>query len=391
MRRVLAFGALLAAALAADAAEKPRIVVLGFDGVDSTVVEQMLAAGRLPNLAALKGRGGYSPLLPTVPAQTPVSWATFSTGLDPGGHEIFDFLKRDPADLVPTFAVAQETAEPVLFGRATGLVLGAAGVLVFLAAGAVAAYLARKRAVIVVFALLGLAAGGAVFEAAKAWIPPERPGVKNNRHGKTFWSEDGGRPATVIRMPVTFPPEAFTDGRLLAGPGFPRIGGRIGKPSFYTSDPFFTPREGNDYSIEVIRLSTNTGSQTTKIAGPPGKPFGKTGTIDLPLVLQVLPGRDKLLIAAGGEKAALAAGQWSPWISLPFRINPLITVWGYGRFRVQSVAPEIALYLSPIQFDPAKLPPGFDLSWPNDFAKDLLARFGRYKTMGWAIDTWSIQ
>src|SRR5262245_41592902 len=111
VRRLLA-AALLAAPLAAAGAERPRVVVLGFDGVDSQIVEQMLAAGRHPNLSALKGRCGYAPLLPTVPAQTPVSWSTFSTGRDPGGHEIFDFLKRDPADLVPTFAVAQETTEP---------------------------------------------------------------------------------------------------------------------------------------------------------------------------------------------------------------------------------------------------------------------------------------
>ena len=32
------------------------------------VVEEMLAKGQLPNLAALKSRGGYSPLTPTVPA-----------------------------------------------------------------------------------------------------------------------------------------------------------------------------------------------------------------------------------------------------------------------------------------------------------------------------------
>src|SRR5215471_14746698 len=195
---------------AAAASPAPgRIVILGFDGVDAHIVEDMLARGELPNLAALKARGGYSPLLPTVPAQTPVSWATFSTGLDPGGHEIFDFLKRDPADLVPTFAVAQETTERVLFGRSTGLILGAIGLIVFLAAGALAAYLTRRRMVLLVFGLLGLGLGEAVFEAARRWIPAERPGVKNNRLGKTFWSEDGGRPATVLRMPVTFPPESF--------------------------------------------------------------------------------------------------------------------------------------------------------------------------------------
>jgi predicted AlkP superfamily phosphohydrolase/phosphomutase len=388
---VFGFAALLAAPLAVLAAEKPRVVILGFDGVDSQIVEQMLAAGRLPNLSALKQRGGYTPLLPTVPAQTPVSWATFSTGLDPGGHEIFDFLKRDPSDLVPTFAVAEETSAPLLLGRATPVVLGAAGILVFLLAGALAAFLARRRFILAIFALLGLGAGGAVYAAARSWIPPDRPAVRNNRRGKTFWSEEGGRPATVMRIPVTFPPESFPDGRLLSGLGVPDVSGRIGKPTYFTSDPFFAPREGNDFSIELVRLSSNTGSQMAKIAGPPGKPFGRQGAIELPIVLTVSAARDRLSLEVGGEKRELAPGQWSDWVTLAFRVNPLITVSGYGRFRLQSVSPEIGLYLSPIQFDPAKLPPGFALSSPPGFARDLLSRFGRYKTMGWAIDTWSIQ
>ena len=119
MLAALALGVAAASApalLAATAAPAPppgRVVILGFDGVDATLVEQMLTAGRLPALSALRERGGYSPLTPTVPAQTPVSWATFSTGLDPGGHEIFDFLKRDPANLIPTFAVAEEKSVPL--------------------------------------------------------------------------------------------------------------------------------------------------------------------------------------------------------------------------------------------------------------------------------------
>ena len=72
-------------------------------------------------------------------------------------------------------------------------------------------------------------------------------------------------------------------------------------------------------------------------------------------------------------------------------MNPLITVHGYARLRLESVNPEIALYVSPIQFDPERLPPGFELSFPAGFAEELVERFGRYKTMGWAIDTWSIQ
>src|SRR5512141_430017 len=166
----------LAAARALASPPNPRVVVLGFDGVDSQIVDQMLAAGRLPNLAALKARGGYSPLIPTVPAQTPVSWATFSTGLDPGGHEIFDFLKRDPSDLVPTFAVAEETSSPLFFGRANPAVFGAAAALLFFAAGAAIFLLGRRRAALpTVLALAGLAAGTAVFAGVKAWVPVEKP------------------------------------------------------------------------------------------------------------------------------------------------------------------------------------------------------------------------
>ncbi len=391
-RQILAFAAallLLCGPVLADEKTPPHVVILGFDGVDAGIVEHMMAAGRLPHLAALKNRGGYSPLTPTVPAQTPVSWATFSTGLDPGGHEIFDFLKRNPADRVPTFAVADEVEKPLFLGRATGPVLGAA---VFLFLGLVALLVSRRwRVAGVALAVLGLAAGAGVFLAVRAYIPPTRPSVENKRKGKTFWSEAGARPATVMRVPVTFPPEPLPDGQMLSGLGVPDISGRIGKPFYFTSDPFFAPREGNDFSIELVRLETNVGRQLTKIAGPPGKPFGRPGAIELPLTLTVPASRDRLSIAAGGESRELKPGAWSDWVSLTFRVNPLISVHGYGRFRLDRVDPEIGLYLSPIQFDPEKLPPGLDISAPRRFARELVEHFGRYKTMGWAIDTWSIQ
>ncbi len=389
----LVLGALApAAAYAAPAPAAPfpgRIVILGFDGVDAHIVEEMLSRGELPNLAALKARGGYSPLLPTVPAQTPVSWATFSTGLDPGGHEIFDFLKRDPANRIPTFAVAEEIQVPFLFGARTPAILAAIAVLLF---GAPALIFVRRRRVvgaILVIIALGVAAG--VFLAARAWLPATRPWVRNNRRGPVFWTEPGARPATVIRMPVTFPPEAFEQGRMLSGLGVPDLSGRIGKPAYYTSDPFFAPREGNEFSVDITRLESNTGSQVTRIAGPPGRAFGREGTIDVPLTLTVSESHDRLTVETSGTRVELKPGGWTDWISLVFRVNPLVSVHGYARMRLATVSPEIGLYLSPIQFDPDRLPPGFTISSPASFAGELLARFGRYKTMGWGIDTWSIQ
>ena len=270
--------ALLAAA-AAPAPPPGRVVILGFDGVDATLVEQMLAAGQLPALSALRERGGYSPLTPTVPAQTPVSWATFSTGLDPGGHEIFDFLKRDPANRIPTFAVAEEKSVPLLFGKKNPAIFAAAGLALFLLP-ALFLFARRRRVAGAILVLLGLGAGTAAFLAVRAWLPTMRPWVQNNRRGPVFWSEPSARPATVIRMPVTFPPEAFPDGRMLSGLGVPDVSGRIGRPAYFTSDPFFAPREGNDFSVEIVRLESNVGRQEVRVVGPPGRPFGREGSID---------------------------------------------------------------------------------------------------------------
>ncbi len=383
----------LAAALTAGAlltTPPSRVVVLAFDGVDAGIVETMIAAGRLPNLAKLKERGGFTPLTPPVPPQTPVSWTSFSTGLDPGGHQIFDFLKRNPADMTPTFAVAEEKEVPFLLGRKTPPVAGAVAAALFVLPAALVAR-KRRRAVAAVLLVLGAAAAFGSFAAARAWLPATRPAVESNRRGVTFWSESAARPATVIRMPVTFPPEPFPGGRLLSGLGVPDLSGRIGKPSYYTSDPFFAPREGNDFSIELVRLESNVGRQTTRIVGPPGRAFGREGAIELPMTLSVPASRDRISIEAGKSKVTLAPGQWSDWTSLDFRVNPLVTVHGYARFLAESVAPEIAVYLSPIQFDPERLPPGFEISTPADWAAGLVRQFGRFKTMGWAIDTWSIQ
>ncbi|MGZ6987852.1 MAG: alkaline phosphatase family protein, partial [Thermoanaerobaculia bacterium] len=103
---VLATAALFAfPGLSRAAAVPPRVIVLGFDGADYTLVAKGVAEGRLPNLAALAAKGGFSALTPTIPAQTPVSWSTFSTGLSPGRTMIFDFLKRNPKTYRPEFAI----------------------------------------------------------------------------------------------------------------------------------------------------------------------------------------------------------------------------------------------------------------------------------------------
>src|SRR6476659_3887742 len=82
-----------------------RVIVIGLDGFDPVIAEKLLKEGELPNLAKLRAQGGYSRVRTTYPAQTPVAWSTFATGTNPGGHGIFDFIRRNPKTYLPDFAL----------------------------------------------------------------------------------------------------------------------------------------------------------------------------------------------------------------------------------------------------------------------------------------------
>ena len=372
-----------------------KTVVLGFDGADHKVVTRMLAEGKLPNLSKLAASGGFRPLLPTIPAQTPVSWSTFSTGISPGRTQIFDFLKRDPRTYRPEFAVATEGRKRFLLGGgnpAGGA--AAAGILAFLAVFVAVRFgLGREGAVPLGLAVLaGLAAGWGGWKAGRL-LPEALPTVTNNRLGTPFGEAAGARgiKSIVMQVPVTFPAKDYPGGELLSGLGVPDVRGRIGTPSYYTSDPFFAPRNKNEFSVELVRLESNVGTIKTEVFGPYNKLFKEPPVIKVPMTLTVLPGGAGLRVEPkGSDPATLKAGEWSPWVVFTFPFNDLVTLTGMGRFYLISLEPEIRLYLSPIHFHPAKLPPSVKISAPASLAGSLAGRFGLYKTMGWSIDTWSM-
>jgi len=58
----------------------------------------------------LRTEGDFKPLETTIPPQSPVAWSSVTTGMDPGGHGIFDFVHRNPATRMPISSMA-ETSE----------------------------------------------------------------------------------------------------------------------------------------------------------------------------------------------------------------------------------------------------------------------------------------
>lgn len=86
--------------------EQRKVIVLAVDGCDPKMLRRLIELGKLPNFQRLQKLGGLWDMQTSNPPQSPVAWATFLTGLDPGGHGIFDFLHRDPASLQPVTSMS---------------------------------------------------------------------------------------------------------------------------------------------------------------------------------------------------------------------------------------------------------------------------------------------
>jgi predicted AlkP superfamily phosphohydrolase/phosphomutase len=93
------------------------LLIIGLDGATWDVAEPLIAAGRMPNLAALRRRGVWGPLASTVPPATFPSWSTFATGVNPGRHGIFDFTRRVFGTYDVAFINSTYRAAPSLWRR----------------------------------------------------------------------------------------------------------------------------------------------------------------------------------------------------------------------------------------------------------------------------------
>lgn len=91
--RLLPLAALLALAPLRSAAA--AVYLVGLDGADPAVVEELAAAGRLPTLAGLMKDGAYARLdtLCPPPLSSPVIWTTAATGVAREKHGITGFVK----------------------------------------------------------------------------------------------------------------------------------------------------------------------------------------------------------------------------------------------------------------------------------------------------------
>jgi predicted AlkP superfamily phosphohydrolase/phosphomutase len=312
-----------------------RVIVLGFDGLDFNLTRDLMARGRMPHFAQVAARGGFGPLGTSIPPQSPVAWSSFITGLDPGGHGIFDFIHRDPKTMTPYLSTAR-TQPPSHF-----IPLG-------------------------------------------RWQLPLTAGrVELLRKGRTFWEalDAHGIETTIVRMPANFPPSGRAT-RELSGMGTPDLLGTYGTFSFYTSDPFVTGGPvpgGTIYPVEV-----RDGVVRAALEGPDNPLLRQPEKVRVELVVHVDASNTYAKIVLGGEERLLRVGEWSDWAPLHFDL-----AWGripgQCRFFLKQLQPEFELYVSPLNLDP--LAPALPVSSPGTYAADLARATGRFYTQGMPEDT----
>ncbi len=75
-----------------------RVVVLGFDGLDPTMVRKWVDGGKLPTFKRIMTEGAFGDLVTVLPPSSASAWTSAVTGVNPGKHGIYGFLKTTSSD-----------------------------------------------------------------------------------------------------------------------------------------------------------------------------------------------------------------------------------------------------------------------------------------------------
>lgn len=328
-----------------------KVIVLGIDGMDPVLTEQMMKEGQLPNLARLRAAGDFSNLGTSIPPQSPVAWANFINGAGPGSHGIFDFIHRHPEQQCTPFYSAAETLPGEGYWE-----------------------LGEHRLQL------------------DFWpFRHKSPTTVLRRQGIPFWDflDEAGVPSTFYDLPSNYPPSPSQHGhhRCLCGMGTPDMLGTYGTYQHFAEDGPQSPQD--DAGGRRSRLVFDRETARAQIVGPDNS-FLKQPR---PVTIDFQVHRDRKANAAvldlQGHRLLLQAGQWSPWTKLDFSLSapahlPDKHVAGICRFYLQEIAPHFRLYMTPVNIDPSAAV--VKISEPESFVHDISRDLGLFYTTGFQED-----
>jgi predicted AlkP superfamily phosphohydrolase/phosphomutase len=313
-----------------------RVVILGLDGLDYGLTEKLLSEGRLPHLEALRKQGCFKPLGSTLPPISPVAWSSFQTGVNPGKHNIFDFLIPDPRTYEPKLS-SVEIRPP-------------------------------RR----------------VLRLGKYRFPLGKADVRLLRKSQPFWSvlSKYGIFNCIIRVPITFPPEKLR-GVQLSAMCVPDLRGTQGTFSHYTTR---SRQEGEKTGGEVHTVARVGNTIRANLIGPQHPLRADLGSLKLPFLVTI--NSDRALLKIGGVKHELRKQEYTDWIQVCFRVAPGIKVHGVCKFLLLNTEPAFELYVTPVNIDPEH--PAMPIGYPAVYPLYLAKRQGSFATLGLAEDTWGL-
>ncbi len=333
-------------------AQYDRVVIVGLDGIDPDVVDELVEAGKLPNFKRILDKGGIHRLKTTYPAMSPVAWSSFSTGVNPGKHGIYDFLTRDPRTYAPDLSSAK-VRPPAKF-----LKLG------------------------------------------PYQIPISKPRVRLLKRSKAFWRILGTYrvPSAILRVPVTFPPDEF-EGTMLSAMCVPDMQGSQGTFTYLVEESHLDEARaqslGDDefedpYAVGMTRpivFDDDRARSEVVMEGPPNpiRTDGERLTTTIAFTLD--DAHDRVLVEMGDEKIMLAVDEYSDWLEISFKMGLGLKLRGICRLRVLELNP-LRVYVSPINIDPGR--PVLPISHPRFFSVFLSKLIGPFATLGLAEDTWAL-
>jgi len=247
-----------------------KAIVIGFDGMEPTLVERYMKQGHLPHFSKLRERGSYRHLKSTLPPLSPVAWSTFQTGVNPGKHSIFDFLHRNPKNYLSELSSAE------------------------------------------------IRASSRQLKVGRFLLPLGKPVIRLLRRSQPFWKILGehGIFSIILRVPITFPVERF-EGMSLSAMCVPDLRGTQGTFSHYTTGTASdTEKTGGEFIPVEWRKDE---SIQTWITGPQ-HPFRSAAT-DLKAPLLIQKQDEGVRLQVGKENCRLHPGETSPWMPVVFRAD----------------------------------------------------------------------
>ena len=318
----------------------PKVLCIGFDGMDPQFLQRFVDEGKMPNFERLIAEGDMRELGTAVPPQSPVAWSNFITGMDPGGHGIFDFIHRDPVTMTPYLSAAQAMA-PQRWWKVGG------------------------------------------------WkFPRDGGGAENLRDGVSFWEilAEAGVEVTIFKVPANFPP-VEADVHSLSGMGTPDVLGTYGIFTYYTDDP---PGVTELSGGRLVPVFLREGVLEAHLHGPLNTFREGDPETSVPFRVVVDSGSRAAVIEIADRTFLLRDGEWSDWVTVDFGLVPgLESVSGVCRFYLMETDPAFRLYVTPVNIDPAN--PEMPISTPGNWSRELTDDLGPFYTQGMPDDTKALE